>query len=283
MSGFTIYLDDSGTSPSQHVAIATALIIPTARISHLKSEWGALKEKFGFTEFHTSVFVARNYKSEFAKWSDEKQDRLFNRVTQVAKKYGVRAFSFAVYKKEYDELAPEQFRASLGRQHYTWAVRNVVQRVDNFSRLRKMPCTWIFQWMGNPGDPKRLEVEDVMDQAQLLANEQGIGGDYTDYGFGMSGDFPGLQCVDAIGWTCYHKALEIYRSKPPHRFAEQGWKAFEGHRGETGWLLAFLVRRENLMRGFKSSMQNEGLMDFYKRWEAQRKKSKSRKEPNQLG
>lgn len=63
---FTVYIDDSGTSPDQHVAIATALVMPAARITALDKEWETLTRKEGFSDFHMSICVARNEKSQFA-------------------------------------------------------------------------------------------------------------------------------------------------------------------------------------------------------------------------
>src|ERR1700730_15135509 len=97
---FTVYIDDSGSDPHQPVANATALIVPGRRILALQREWDALKEKEGFTDFHTSIFVARNHHSKFADWSDAKQERVFLRVRQIIKKYGVQIVSFTVHKKD---------------------------------------------------------------------------------------------------------------------------------------------------------------------------------------
>ena len=125
VSYFTTYLDDSGTAPGQRVAIATALVIPANRIIALEGEWKHLKEKEGFTDFHTSESVARNYKSEFAKWDDVKQERVFLRVRQIIKKYGAKIYSFAVNKKDYDDLMPDDLREYVG-DHYTWAIRHLL-------------------------------------------------------------------------------------------------------------------------------------------------------------
>jgi len=133
---FTLYIDDSGTDPNQHVAIATALIIPAAQIIRLEREWDTLKQKHGFTEFHTSVFVARNYKSEFANWTEDQQERLFSRVRQISKKYGVRAVSIAVNKKDYDEVVPAELRSYFGKHHYSWAVRQLLANLANNGRRR---------------------------------------------------------------------------------------------------------------------------------------------------
>jgi hypothetical protein len=96
----TVFVDDSGTSPSQHVAIATGLLIPALDILRLEREWDTFKRKEEFSDFHTSEFVARNHKSEFAGWDDDKQKRVFARVRQIAKKYGVAAGSIAVNKQD---------------------------------------------------------------------------------------------------------------------------------------------------------------------------------------
>jgi hypothetical protein len=95
---FTAYLDDSGTDPNQAVAIATAIIIPAAQIIRLEREWENLKKKEGFSCFHTSEMIARNKKSEFADWDDEKVDRVFRRVREISMKFSIAtgAVSFAV-------------------------------------------------------------------------------------------------------------------------------------------------------------------------------------------
>jgi hypothetical protein len=91
---FTAYIDDSGTDPQQQVANATVLIIPAARIVTLESEWNQLRKREGFSHWHTSEFVARNPKSEFANWDDPKHERVFRRVRELCKKYAAVATGF---------------------------------------------------------------------------------------------------------------------------------------------------------------------------------------------
>lgn len=121
-----MYLDDSGTSPSQPVAVASALIVPTAQISRLENEWTNLKRKEGFSEWHTSEFVARNHKSEFANWDEKKQERVFKRVREISKKYGARAISGSIKKQDYDEIVPSEYRRYTDLYHYTWCVAYVI-------------------------------------------------------------------------------------------------------------------------------------------------------------
>ena len=118
---FAFYMDDSGTDPSQHVAIATALVIPATQIVRLDSEWETFRDKEKFECFRTSEFHFRNPKSEFRDWAEDKQKRVFARIQQISKKYGVRAVSVAVNKKDYDQVVPAELRGYLGKDHYSWS------------------------------------------------------------------------------------------------------------------------------------------------------------------
>lgn len=267
----TLYIDDSGTDPKQPVAIATALIIPALQIARLESEWDTLKEKEGFSEFHTSVFVARNPDSEFSDWPDEKQDRVFARVRQISKKYGVRAVSIAVNKKDYDELVPLEFRNYVGKHHYTWAVRQLLSYIAKFSPAGAAPQEWVFQWMGGPSDKRRKEIENLMEQIQWIADKCQVPADYTNYSFRKSKEIPGLQCVDAISWVCHRKARFLFNKTPIHKFAEIGWREFEGHQGEAGWMIAVTVVRPKLQKAIQNTLLDGTAMRLFAEYEEYRK------------
>jgi Protein of unknown function (DUF3800) len=205
---FIVYLDDSGTSPSQRVAIAAALVIPVRQLVRLQSEWNALRAKERFLEFHTSEFVAKNQHSEFAGWDSVKQTRVFKRVRDISKKYGIKAISFTVNKRDYEDAVPSEFRDFFGNHHYTWAVRHLLGFVEGWRLERKIknPHEYVFDWSERT-DRGRKEIESAMDQAQFFTTERGMGGDFTHYSFRRRKDVPGLQCVDVLGWTCYQYGL----------------------------------------------------------------------------
>jgi hypothetical protein len=273
---FTLYIDDSGTDPNQHVAIATALIIPAAQIIPLEREWNTLREKHGFTEFHTSIFVARNRKSEFKDWSEDQQKKLFARVRQISRKYGVRAASIAVNKKDYDEIVPPHFRNYIGKYHYTWAIRQLVSFVSQGGPYKAPSREWVFQWMER-GDEARIEVETVMEQAQWLTERDGMPGDYSNYTFRKSAGIPGLQCVDAIGWMCYRYALYLFNKTPAHPFALEGWYDLHGHLGEDGWLVAITLLREKLQKSITKALGDGRAVQFFKEWEERKRNQNEKK------
>jgi hypothetical protein len=195
---FRVHIDDSGTDPGQQVAIATALIMPAVRMAALNREWKALTEKEGFADFHMSVCVAKNEKSQFAGWSDEKQQRVISRVRQIGKKFGLKGFSICICKADYDELVLPRLPYA-DKYHYTWAIRNLIDLLDKWGSVSNVtvPFEYIYDWM----EPKtqreaKDEIDTVMAQAEDEACQLGLAGRYTNYSFCRRQDIPGLQCAD---------------------------------------------------------------------------------------
>jgi hypothetical protein len=269
---FTVYVDDSGTSPSQHVAIATGLIVPAKQIIRLDKEWETLQTKEGFSDFHTSEFVARNPKSEFGKWNDDKQRRVFDRVRQVSKKYGLKAGSVAVNKQDYEQVLPESFRNLLGGQHYTWAVSHLLSflRIQRVLGIPKCDAyEYVLDWMDQCSE-EREEVEAALARAEEIAIEEGNAGEFINYSFRSRKDIPGLQCVDCVSWVAYRFALFSFLKTPLHPFAEIGWNDFGGPRERDGWLGAITLERHNLEKWYRDVISDPANLDKYRRAEQAR-------------
>lgn len=257
---FTVYLDDSGTAPMQRVANATALIIPALQLETLERQWETLKNRESFSCFHTSEFAARNYKSEFAKWDDAKSDRVFGRIRQIIKKFGVRAYSFSVNKKDYDEITPEEFRTYSGKFHYTWAIRHVHKYVLQWRLERNLPpVEFVFDFM-KPGDPRRTEIENVMEQAEE-----------TNYTFRERCELPGLQCVDVLAWSSYQLALNCFHGTPLRPIAQLGLDDFTNYQNQN-WFHPIAVLRKNLEKWVQLEMATGHSMKRFKKWEDERGK-----------
>ncbi len=253
---FTVYIDDSGTSPSQKIAIATGLVLPAAQIIRLENEWDSLKTKEGFSDFSMSEFVHNNLKSEFANWDEAKRLRVWSRIRQISKKYGVRAFSVAVNKSDYDEVVPDEIRSYGGKYHYSWAVTNLLAFLDGWrsERPSRNPLEYVFHWMEEP--TSKAEIEATMERSEYVAEENGNLGGYLNYSFRKSIGIPGLQCVDAISWVCYQIAQNAITGKGPHKYANIGWQDFGGDVVENGWLKGVTVLRGDLERFVSDFMAN---------------------------
>ena len=276
---FTAYIDDSGSDPSQHVANATAFIIPGRRILALQREWDTLKTKEQFSDFHTSVFIARNPKTEFGTWDDAKQERVFARVREIIKKYGTQIISFTVHKKDYDEVVPPELRDYAGKYHYTWAIRHVVTHLVAWRTSHRIstPLEYVFDFM-KPSDECRQEIETVMEQAERVASETGRVGEYINYSFRHREDIPGLQCVDCAAWTTYQYGLLAFRKKPLHPFAEIAWNDFCSRSpsdsrtaGPRDWFTAAAIKREHLQEWITKEQADGRAIARFKAWEKENK------------
>jgi len=284
---FTTYIDDSGSDPSQHVANATALVIPGSRILALQREWDALKAKEGFSDFHTSAFVARNRKEGFGDLDDEKQKRIFMRVRHIIKKFGAKVISFTVHKKDYDEVVPSELRNYAGRYHYTWAIRHVVTHLSDWRLSRGVadPLEYVFDSM-KKGDECREEIETVMEQAERLAQEKGRNGEFVNYTFRRRQDVPGLQCVDCAAWATYQYGLLAFRQKPLHPFADMAWKDFcarnrKDSSGPQDWFSAATIKRKHLEEWVQKELADGKSLARFKAWE--QAKSATEKDRTCLG
>jgi len=264
---FTAYIDDSGTDPKQQIANATTLIIPAARIISLEREWDTLKLKEGFSEFHTSEFMARNSESEFANWDDEKHERVFRRVRDICKKYAVQAMSFTVNKKDYDEIVPEAFRKDCGIFHYTWAIRQLLSQTAQWRRHHKVPpLEYVFSWMGEKRkNLRRREIEDVLDQAETAAVEDGQTGEYSHWSFRRPNELPGLQCVDSLAWCVYQYGLLVYCKKPISDEALNAWEDYTKCKNGT-WGFDVTITRENLKKWVDAEMADGKSIKKFAEW-----------------
>ncbi len=265
MCSMTAYIDDSGTDPHQHVAIATALVIPAARILALEREWNSLKKNEGFSDFHMSEFSARNRKSNFD-WEDVKHDRVYRRVRQIIKKYGVRTASFAIYKKDYDEAIPADLRQYPGQFHYSWAIRHMLDFLLQWRMQSgvETPLEYIFDWM-KKNDPRRIEVEEIIDQQQTAADTLGLDREFENYSFRHREDIPGLQCVDVLAWISYQSALLIFRNKPLFPDAKTGLDDFTKHLGGK-WRDILFIKRSQLEEWASNPQAVEHTKKWFSEW-----------------
>ena len=273
LSFFTAYVDDSGSDPRQRVANATVVIIPATRLIALEREWDALKRKEGFSCWHTSEFSARQADTDFADWDDVKHDRVFKRVREICKKYCVQPMSFTVHKADYDEIVPEWFRKSSGVYHYTWAIRQLLSHCVQWRLQHRVPpLEYVFDWMGTKrNNPRRQEIEDVLDQAEEDAIVKGRAGEYVNSSFRSRCEFPGLQCTDALAWCVFQYAMMSFCKKPMVRDAQIAWDDF-GTYLSGKWGYNVTITRDNLQKWIDAEIADGRSLQKFEAWR-QRKRA----------
>jgi Protein of unknown function (DUF3800) len=261
---FTLFMDESGARPTHKIAVAAGLVIPSSRIIALEKEWETFKEKEGFNDFHASQCNAADGK--FSGWDDDKINRVFFRVRQICKKYGVGAISASVKKEYFDEVVPHEYRRYVYEHHYSWCVSYVIALAEIWRcQGRRNPFHFIFDWL-DVGSPERIELEKVMKYSERASRENGMEGVYEKYGFDRRRESPGLQCVDDIAWVTNRYALYRYHGEDLPLRANFGWQCYGGDLGPDGWLRAFAFRKEALKKHVEDTFRDGRTLERFERW-----------------
>jgi hypothetical protein len=266
---FTVYVDDSGTAPDQPVAIAAALIIPTKQISSLESNWSAFREKYGFSDFHSSECVAKNPKSDFANWDNKKIAAAFSRARQIIKQRSSKALSFTIHKDDFDAEAPLEWRRVGGQNHYTWALRTLINVLTSWHDGRQIetPFEFVFD---QTGKREKAEIDMLMSQFESMRPGRFEG----HYQFRRRQDVAGLQAADVLAWTCYAASRRIFRELPMIEIARDSFKDFSIHQGGR-WLDSLTHEREALRTAISldraDSVGEQQRREWYARWVESRK------------
>jgi hypothetical protein len=269
---FTVFVDDSGTDPSQKIAVAGCLIVPAVQIAALQKDWNLFKASYGIRDyFHSSECAAHKpgQKSEFADWSNDKAVRAFRSARAIIKRRAVKAFSFSVHKADFDSEATNIWRKSGGQNHYTWAFRSVLHQLIRWHKERGIgnPFEFIFDYA--TGSAKQ-EIEMLMDQFE----DEYPGRFRGRFDFKLKTDVPALQCADIVAWSCYNVAHLAFLQKPVPPIAYECFMDFSTYR-DGKWLDALTFTRQALREVVAidtADPNNNALREqWYERWVDKRK------------
>jgi hypothetical protein len=259
---FTIYVDDSGTSPDQRIAVAAALVVPDGRIGHLESEWCNLREKYCFTDLHAAECAARNEKSQFVAWSNERVAHVFRRTCDISKKYAIKAISYGLKKADYEEALTEEWKKIGGRSHYTWAVRSLIRLLRTWREEQNsnVPLQVVFDW---PDKKSKEEIERVMAQ-----EESAYPGHYEGhFDFKRREQLAGLQCVDLLAWSCLQGYRKVLEQTPVGSFAEANFRNYASHPKIDRWIEVYTdENKEDLIKTFRKDQSDDTSNEQRRRW-----------------
>jgi Protein of unknown function (DUF3800) len=205
---FTVYIDDSGSSPEQKMAVACAIILPTLQLNHFDSAWNKFLQREGIPDFHSSACLARNQHSPFANWDDDRVQRVFAEVRRITFKYSIKGFCIGIHKQDYDEVLSADMKLAVGESHYTWAVSSILGLAGDWASERKVPMNYVFD---TAGKPVKREIEDAIAFSDAFVSPGHFAGHYQ---FCMRKEVPPLQAVDLFAWTCF-QGFRAARFKHP--------------------------------------------------------------------
>jgi len=183
----------------------------------------------------------RSSKPKEIRWlGRQKVGNALRRVGQITKKYGVRAFSYAVKKKDYDDLMPEKWKEVAGRYHYTWAIKHVLRLLRDWDAATNPnnPVEYFFDWQ--EGEAK-YEIERMMSQEESVRPGKYEG----HYSFRKRKEVPALQCTDLLAWSSFSRARYFFEDTPMNEYAEKVYTDFRDHHNQK-WLSGATQIRGNL-------------------------------------
>lgn len=263
---FTVYVDDSGTSPGQKLALASALIVSAIRIPRIDQLWDGFRAKHGLRYIHASEMASPYRKEQYADWSDDKVDQVLARARQIIKTNSIAGYAFVVDKKSFDSVTPAQWRAEGGQNHYTWALRTLLQvlfrRYDN--PTLDPPFEWVFD---NAVGRDRDEIEMLMAQFDNIWPGKFEG----HYSFRCKANMPCLQGADILAWSTYSQACETFFGTPASPFAEKSLQDWRGRQADT-WLTVRTFDEKALRSTVEDDLRDpeahQVRTEWYRKWNA---------------
>lgn len=245
---FTIYVDDSGTAPEQKVAVAAGIVVPAARIPKFESEWNRFLRTEKIPEFHTSECLARNERSPFASWDDQRVRRVFTLVRQLTIRFSVKGFCIGIHKQDYEDVLTADLKDAVGDSHYTWALSSVIGHAEDFSKKQGAPMTYVFD---NAGKVVRREVTDALEFMGAMEPERFSG----NWMFGKRSEIPALQAVDLFAWTCFQQFRFSRFNTPIPVIAHETNLGYEEGRGGE-WRIVESLSREGIEKWVAENRDN---------------------------
>lgn len=216
---FTLYFDDSGTHDQSTTAVAACFVATVPQWKALEKKWAIVAAEEGFARFHMVDFSATPPRKEFSGWSDEKRRRVLARLIEIIDAHVYAGFSFAVVKKDYDELIFEpEAKKYFGEFHHTFALRQCIGKMGKWRKVYfpNEMLTYVFDQLP-PG--KKHEIVDVMEAARKKSKKT-QDGVFDGYSFASSAAIIPLQAVDIFAWATFQGAQILVSSRKPNWMAD---------------------------------------------------------------
>lgn len=239
VAALTFYIDDSGTSPTQNVAVAGGWIARMPAWGFFEKEWDKVRniESDRFDCFHMADFVdGRGSKNEFKGWSLPRKEKLLKKLRRVVKKRAAKGFALGVIKKDFDSVVPNALRSQGFENHYTYAIRRVLGMIADWRKTQNIEdqsIEYIFDWM-DKNDPRRSEIERVFQAAEgTPIGFQQYGLEKGGYSFRDKKSVLPLQAADMFAWLTYNWVLSTCEGKSLNPLAVDSFRDFWPHRNKT--------------------------------------------------
>ncbi len=140
----TGYFDDSGTSPSNAVAVVAGYVGSTSQWQKFNTEWGALLSKFNVPIMHRTDL--ESFRGDFIGWNPEKRNLFVNKAQEIIKRRTYVAIGNSVIKADFEEVMPDILKKLYGGP-YGYCAMLCIARARRWCEKTKQkePIDWIFE------------------------------------------------------------------------------------------------------------------------------------------
>jgi hypothetical protein len=198
MAMISIYCDDSGTHPESRVAAVAGYISNMGQWELFVKEWGRVLKEYKVSQMHRAEL--ENGHGEFKGWSSQKRITFVKKLHSIMRRRTRVAIGSAVFKKDFEEIIPEEFRKFCGGV-YGWCAHECIVHAKRWAEKCQRDYSGNFQWVFEAGTKGHGQVKKMFDGVmitQKTLENWHIGG----ISFQSKAVVP-LQAADVISYEVY--------------------------------------------------------------------------------
>lgn len=128
------FFDDSGTSPSNRVAVVAGYIANTYHWERFNAQWKVLLCDYGVKLLRRSDLEWS--KGQYVGWNDNLKREFLQRAHGIIKRYTDMGIATSVIKDDFERIIPKGIKTTLGGA-YGWCVRDCLMKVEQWCDKKK--------------------------------------------------------------------------------------------------------------------------------------------------
>ncbi len=207
---FTVYLDESNTSPNQRMPIVAGYLSSTFKWSRFGEQWEKLLRhhkvpidpKYGIPIAHRNKI--QNLKGIFSNWAESDRDKFLDKAYPIIRRHIRLPIGCAIPRKAFEQIIPKSMQKYLGGI-YGWCVYSCLLGVKTWCEQHKYnkPITYVFE----AGAQGQGHVNQTL---SLLYKNTQYRKNFRLGGFAFEGkNLKPLQAADFIAYDLGRYALDV--------------------------------------------------------------------------
>lgn len=211
MFDFETYWDNSEATPAAPDSPAFPMTIAACYVS-TKTQWDEFNKNWrkalddeGLAFFHMTDFTASREHGvkPYCDWDQPKRERFYYRLANIINTRMKAGFVFGLPTQSFDLYTPEHFKRDLGKRHFTFAVRSVLDLVSQWyaSYGSGKAVQYVFDRTGK-GVGEITAIFDIAKERPEWAAKLGFRPSEPDgIAFQNKEYFRPLQAADILAWN----------------------------------------------------------------------------------